>query len=121
MPFRLSERTSNCKALSTICRFVLRRVSFRALRTKLSLMSMLVLMELLYTILRCFCASLCDTGALTRFGGWVSCGPPRSFGSHSRDACALPTPLSSPRKPVHPAHQIHLPCRRGMQPDVRCE
>jgi hypothetical protein len=36
MPFRLSERTSNSKALSTICRFVLRRVSFFALRTKLS-------------------------------------------------------------------------------------
>src|ERR1700730_4567837 len=58
MPFRLSERTSNSKALSTICRFVLRRVSFRALRTKLSLMSMLVLMESLYTILRYFCACL---------------------------------------------------------------
>src|SRR5712671_4223254 len=37
MPFRLSERTSNSRALSTICRFVLRRVSFFALRTKLSL------------------------------------------------------------------------------------
>ncbi len=45
IPFRLSERTSNSKALSTICRFVLRRVSFFALRTKLSLMSILVLIE----------------------------------------------------------------------------
>ena len=58
MPFRLSERTSNSKALSTICRFVLRRVSFLALRTKLSLMSMLVLIKGLYTIFRYFCASL---------------------------------------------------------------
>src|ERR1700751_2383656 len=60
MPFRLSERTSNSRALSTICRFVLRRVSFLALRTKLSLMSMFVLIESLYTILRYFCASLCS-------------------------------------------------------------
>ena len=43
MPFRLSERTSNSKALSTICRFVFRRVNFFALRTRPSLMSILVL------------------------------------------------------------------------------
>src|SRR5215467_5179231 len=43
MPLRLSERTSNSKALSTIWRFVLSRVSLRALRIKSSSMSMFVL------------------------------------------------------------------------------
>src|SRR5215472_16823910 len=42
MPWRSSERTSNSKALSTISRFVFRRVSFFALRISVSLMFMLV-------------------------------------------------------------------------------
>ena len=42
MLLRSSERTSNSKALSTISRFVFRRVSFRALRISVSLMLMLV-------------------------------------------------------------------------------
>jgi hypothetical protein len=37
MSFRLSERTSNSKALSTICRLLLRRVSFLALRTRVAI------------------------------------------------------------------------------------
>src|SRR5215467_4360553 len=50
MLLRSSERTSNSKALSTISRFVFRRVSFRALRIKPSLMLMLVrAIESLYT------------------------------------------------------------------------
>src|SRR6266704_1914661 len=40
MPLRLSERTSSSRAASTISRFVLRRVSLRALRTKLSSITM---------------------------------------------------------------------------------
>src|SRR6266478_2493842 len=43
MPLRLSERTSSSRAASTISRFVLRRVSLRALRTKLSSITMFVL------------------------------------------------------------------------------
>src|SRR5208282_2403826 len=43
MPFLLSERTSNSKALSTISRFVLSLVSLRALRTNPSSISMFVL------------------------------------------------------------------------------
>ena len=50
MLLRSSKRTSNSKALSTISRFVFRRVSFRALRIKPSLMLILVrAMESLYT------------------------------------------------------------------------
>jgi len=59
MPLRLSDRTSNSKALSTICRLLFRRVSFLAFRTRSSSMSMLVLMRRLYTILKHFCASRC--------------------------------------------------------------
>ena len=61
MPLRLSDRTSNSKALSTICRLLFRRVSFLAFRTRSSSMSMLVLMRRLYTILKHFCASRCDS------------------------------------------------------------
>src|SRR6266571_7963454 len=43
MPLRLSERTRSSRAASTISRFVLRRVSLRALRTKLSSITMFVL------------------------------------------------------------------------------
>src|SRR5690242_904729 len=43
MPFRLSERTSNSRAASTISRFVFSPVSFRASRTNLSLISIFVL------------------------------------------------------------------------------
>src|SRR6266851_657668 len=51
MPLRLSERTRSSRALSTISRLVLRRVSLRALRTKLSSISMFVLpMPKAYTI-----------------------------------------------------------------------
>lgn len=73
MPFRLSERTSNSKALSTICRFVLSRVSFFALRTKVSLMSILVLMEKLYTNSEYFCA--------LRFNGVLVANCPKSAGN----------------------------------------
>ena len=59
MPLRLSDRTSNSKALSTICRLLFRCVSFLAFRTRSSSMSMLVLMRRLYTILKHFCASRC--------------------------------------------------------------
>src|SRR5450759_3133666 len=68
MPLRVSERTSNSKALSTICRFVLRRVSFRALRIKASSMSILVLlMETGYTIHH-FCNNLCMPRDLPKTG-----------------------------------------------------
>src|SRR5579859_668429 len=43
MPFRVSERTSRCRALSMIARLVLSRVSLRALRTNSSSISMFVL------------------------------------------------------------------------------
>ena len=43
MPLRLSDRTSNSKALATISRLVFRRVNLRAFRTKSSSSSMLVL------------------------------------------------------------------------------
>src|SRR5712692_9632188 len=56
MPLRASERTSNSRAVATIWRFVLRRVSLRAFRTKRSSISMLVLlMEIVYT-------DLCNLG-----------------------------------------------------------
>src|ERR1700687_1554868 len=43
MPFRLSDRTSNSRALSTISRLVRSRVSLRALLIKLSSITMFVL------------------------------------------------------------------------------
>src|SRR6266436_2816193 len=43
MPFPLSDRTSSRSAVSTISRLVLSRVSLRALRTKLSSISIFVL------------------------------------------------------------------------------
>src|SRR5579859_3282012 len=47
MPFRVSERTSRCRALSMIARLVLSRVSLRALRTNSSSISMFVLAMLI--------------------------------------------------------------------------
>src|SRR5713226_5084200 len=44
MPLRLSERTNNSSALSTIARLVLSLVSLRAFRTNSSFSSMLVLL-----------------------------------------------------------------------------
>src|SRR6266851_5930490 len=50
MPLRVSERTRSSRARSTISRFVLRRVSLRALWTKASSSSMLVrLIKVVYT------------------------------------------------------------------------
>jgi len=126
MPFRLSERTSNSSALSTICRFVLRRVSFLALRTKLSSMSMFVLIEWIYTIPRYFCASLCSRVPLGTllFSSSYCCADERVplFSAPMRRGAASEAPLSvtvasiGKRSQVREAEQEQkeaLPCERG--------
>src|SRR5271157_4077551 len=87
MPLRLSERTSKSRALSTIWRFVLRRVSLRAFLIKPSSISIFVLLMKNYYTPSCVNlvyerpSHVCPRGRFADFNPQVSPTEGRTWGT----------------------------------------